>query len=142
MGHAVYSTDNLISIREAAHRGITKVRLDKWTNPDDYMELTIVDGLLGPWVKLWSPINEVIGATNPQKLLITMLGDLDDPCWRALPRDLVHPKPCAPSQVSSYEITPSRRSITFQPCGVTSYNRNDVEQHYCGLCHRFIEVGE
>jgi len=28
-------------------------------------------------------------------------------------------------------------SITCPRCGMTSYNRNDIEQKYCGACHRF-----
>ena len=28
-------------------------------------------------------------------------------------------------------------SITCPQCGRTSYNRNDIEQKYCGACHRF-----
>lgn len=84
-------TDGLISINEAMRRGYTKLRLDKWSNPDDYMEFTIIDGKPGPWVSLWSPVNEVIGEPNPQKFIILMLGDLDDPCWRPLPKSLARP---------------------------------------------------
>ena len=31
-------------------------------------------------------------------------------------------------------------SITFHPCGVTSFNRNDIEQRYCVVCHRFMDL--
>jgi hypothetical protein len=80
---------HLMSIREAEARGFTKLRLDKWANPDDYLEFTIVEGGgFGPWVKLWSPANEIVGNENPHKMLITLLGDPDDPCWRPLPRGL------------------------------------------------------
>jgi len=29
------------------------------------------------------------------------------------------------------------RSITCPRCGRTSFNPNDIEQRYCGNCHRF-----
>jgi hypothetical protein len=83
--------DRLMSINEAVRRGYTKLRLDHWANPDDYMEFTIVVGTPGPWVKLWSPVNEIVGNKNPHLMLITMVGDLDDPCWRPLPKTLVRP---------------------------------------------------
>lgn len=88
---AIEGADRLMSINEAMTRGYSKLRLDIWANPDDYMEFSIFDGRPGPWVKLWSPTNGLIGEPDPQKLLITMLGDLDDPCWRALPKTLVRP---------------------------------------------------
>jgi hypothetical protein len=78
----------LISLREAERRGLTKLQLDRWTNPDDCIELTLIDGYFGPWVKLWSPMNELCNQDNPHKFLITMLGDLDKPDWRPLPREL------------------------------------------------------
>jgi hypothetical protein len=76
----------LISIKEAEARGFTKLRLDKWSNPDDYLEFTKTEHGFGPWVKMWSPANEIVGHDNPHKILITMLGDVNDPCWRPLPR--------------------------------------------------------
>jgi ribosomal protein L37E len=34
-------------------------------------------------------------------------------------------------------------SITCPRCGATSYNRNDIEQRYCGACHLFhAQLGE
>lgn len=73
----------LISIRDAAAQGIKNVRLDKWANPADHIEIPILaDGSIGPWFKLWSPVNDVIGAPNPQTLLCTMMGDLDEKIWR------------------------------------------------------------
>lgn len=32
-----------------------------------------------------------------------------------------------------------RPSLTCPYCQKTSYNKNDIEQRYCGNCHRFIE---
>jgi hypothetical protein len=78
----------LMSLREAAKAGITKVHADIWANPLDHLEITIVSvkdqsDMIGPWVKLWSPINRsVCEQENPQTFLITLAGDLDDRCWR------------------------------------------------------------
>lgn len=74
---------DLMSVNEAAKLGRKRFRLDKWINDLDHFEIDIVDGRPGPWVKLWSPFNgPVCEQENPQKMLITMIGDLDDKCWR------------------------------------------------------------
>lgn len=39
---------------------------------------------------------------------------------------------------SGYAIAADHRSITFRPCGTTSHNPKDVENRYCGRCHRFV----
>lgn len=36
-----------------------------------------------------------------------------------------------------YTISADGGSITCGNCGLVSYNKNDVEQHYCGRCHIF-----
>ncbi len=46
--------------------------------------------------------------------------------------------PCADPTRSSYEIAEDQESIRFLPCGIRSWNPNDVEHRYCGLCHRYI----
>jgi len=33
-------------------------------------------------------------------------------------------------------------SITCLFCGFTSYNPHDIEERYCGRCHRFHEAGK
>ncbi len=33
----------------------------------------------------------------------------------------------------------SARAIRFLPCGVVSYHLEDVRNHYCARCHRFID---
>ena len=37
----------------------------------------------------------------------------------------------------TFEIVKNGIAITCNKCGMTSYNRNDVEQRYCGNCHEF-----
>jgi hypothetical protein len=40
----------------------------------------------------------------------------------------------------SYRINETNPpSITCLVCGLTSWNANDVENRYCGFCHRFHE---
>lgn len=58
----------MISINTAVEREITKLRQPHWACPDDYLELHVSDGFLGPWAKLYSPLNEVIGQENPQRI--------------------------------------------------------------------------
>lgn len=80
----------LMSINEAVALGRTRFRLDKWVNDYDHFEIYIwIDQSpgsdqrsLGPWVKLWSPVNKLIGQKNPQTLLSTLLGDPDAKVWR------------------------------------------------------------
>lgn len=73
----------LMSINEAAKLGRKRFRLDKWANDLDHFEIYITeDDHLGPWVKLWSPLNEKIEQENPQTFLITELGDPDEKVWR------------------------------------------------------------
>jgi hypothetical protein len=76
----------MISIRQAAKQGIAKLRRPEWADPADHIHITIVDGLVGPWVELWSPINQEVNGCNPVKLLITEVGpdaEVFVPFWHA-----------------------------------------------------------
>jgi len=42
----------------------------------------------------------------------------------------------------TYTIAEDGKSITFQPCGYTSHNKNDVESRYCAACHRWMGLLE
>lgn len=70
----------MISINEAIDNDVTRIRMPKWANREDHLRLTIIDGKLGPWIELHSPLNEVLGEENPQQLLVTGF-DLDDPIY-------------------------------------------------------------
>lgn len=80
-----------LSINEAVTAGITKLRLAKWLNPADHIEIAILkerpdggENQLGPWWSLWSPMNEEVNGRNPVKNLVVGpmgLGDLDDEVW-------------------------------------------------------------
>lgn len=60
----------LISINEAAARGIDKLRQPRWANPEDYLKIDILDGKAGPWGHLYSPVNETISGRNPVDMLL------------------------------------------------------------------------
>lgn len=45
----------LISINEAAKLGHRRLRKPEWLSPLDYIEIDIIDGQLGPWIRLYSP---------------------------------------------------------------------------------------
>lgn len=55
-----------MTLEEAAKKRIERVRLDIWSNKNDYLKLTIIDEKLGPILKLYSPTNKIIGEKNPQ----------------------------------------------------------------------------
>jgi hypothetical protein len=48
---------------------------------------------------------------------------------------------CNPRDITC-TVAPDGKSITFHPCGVTSYNETDVEQRYCARCHRWMGLIE
>jgi hypothetical protein len=48
---------------------------------------------------------------------------------------------CSPREIT-YSIAADGKSITFQPCGLTSYNPIDVEQRYCARCDRWMDLVE
>jgi hypothetical protein len=50
------------------------------------------------------------------------------------------PAPCAQGERSTCVISEDRTTIMFLPCGVISFNANDVRERYCGHCHRFMET--
>ncbi len=49
--------------------------------------------------------------------------------------------PCSPDDISC-TVAPDGKSIRFEPCGVTSFNLNDVENRYCAVCHRWMALLE
>ncbi len=64
-------SDELISLREAAKQNIATLRRPNWSDPADHVKITIADGLLGPWIELWSPMNERINGRNPVKQFLS-----------------------------------------------------------------------
>ena len=74
----------LISMNEAAAQGIERICQPHWAFPTDYFKLDIIDGRLGPWVHLYSRMNETISQPNPQDVLWIMEGgaaQADERVW-------------------------------------------------------------
>ena len=73
------SLDELISINEAARRGIERVRKPVWANPYDHIKIDIFDGKPGPWLHLWCPFNGECNGNDPIDILIVdpFVGNLD-----------------------------------------------------------------
>jgi hypothetical protein len=46
---------------------------------------------------------------------------------------------CNPHDIS-YTVAADGQSILFRPCGVRSFNANDVKEKYCARCHRFMDL--
>lgn len=59
----------LISINQAAKQGVTKLRQPNWANPEDHIRIDIVDGRAGPWIHLFSPMNDELHGRNPVDIL-------------------------------------------------------------------------
>jgi hypothetical protein len=55
-----------MTLREAAAKGVERVRLAHWANPSDYVKIDIIDGLAGPWAHLYSPVQDLPGYERPQ----------------------------------------------------------------------------
>lgn len=71
---------DLISIRDAAAKGIERLRQPQWVNPMDHIKIDLVKGILGPWVHLWCPFNTECNKRDPVDMLLWQVG-LDDAEW-------------------------------------------------------------
>jgi hypothetical protein len=60
---------DLISIAEAAAKGIDRVRLPIWANPLDHLKIDIIDGKPGPWLHLFAPFNKECNGRDPVDFL-------------------------------------------------------------------------
>jgi hypothetical protein len=68
--------DDLISVVDAASKGIERIRMPQWICPFDHIKLYIIDGSPGAWFEFWSPTNEKINDLDPIMVFITDMGDL------------------------------------------------------------------
>lgn len=59
----------MISIAEAAARGIQRLRLPVWANPLDHLKIDIFDGKPGPWTHLFCPFNKECNGRDPVDIL-------------------------------------------------------------------------
>lgn len=61
--------DKLISCRQAVQQGIERLRKPNWSHPFDHIKIDIIDGELGPWIHLFSPLNNMINGNDPTSIL-------------------------------------------------------------------------
>lgn len=73
-------TDELISIKEAAARGIERVRKPIWANPLDHLKIDIIEGKPGPWMHLWCPFNKKCNGRDPVDMLWIAM-NYDEKSW-------------------------------------------------------------
>lgn len=57
------------TLGEWAKLGVSRVRLAVWANPEDYVRLDLFDGMHGPWLHLYAPVQAVLGYPSPQDVL-------------------------------------------------------------------------
>lgn len=78
-------TPEQLSVREAARRGVERVRDPRWSHPMDHLRIDLMgDGKMGPWLHLYSPFNGVVNQRDPVDLLV-LAGtiNLDNRCLTA-----------------------------------------------------------
>lgn len=76
----------LISINEAAARGIERLRKPTWANPCDHLKIDVLrDGDAdkpGPWTHLYTPFNKECNGRDPVDILCVTQGmDYTEHCW-------------------------------------------------------------
>jgi hypothetical protein len=60
----------LFSLREAAARGVSRMRQPNWSHPMDHIKIDILsDGSMGPWAHIYSPLNKSINGRDPVDML-------------------------------------------------------------------------
>lgn len=61
--------NELISIEQAAERGIERLRQPQWATPEDHIKIDIVNGKPGPWTRLYAPFNLECNGRDPVEIL-------------------------------------------------------------------------
>lgn len=69
-------TDELISLNDAAAKGIERLRKPVWTDPMEHIKIDAIDGRLGPWVRLYSPGSLSCNGEDPVAMLLSTCGNL------------------------------------------------------------------
>lgn len=59
----------LISIAQAAEKGIARLRKPVWANQMDHLKIDIINGIPGPWLHLHSPFNKELTGSDPVDVL-------------------------------------------------------------------------
>jgi hypothetical protein len=55
----------LISVAQAAEKGIERLRKQIWANQMDHLKIDIIDGKPGPWLHLYCPFNKECNGRDP-----------------------------------------------------------------------------
>jgi len=63
------TTTKLISIDQAADRGILRLRKPKWVHPMDHILIGTIMGTPTPWADLYCPMNKECNGRDPVRLL-------------------------------------------------------------------------
>jgi len=61
----------LITIMEAAERGIERLRKPIWAASEDHLKIDIIDGKPGLWLHLFSPFNKECNGRDPVDFIAT-----------------------------------------------------------------------
>jgi hypothetical protein len=67
----------MISISEAAARGVERLRKPTWASLLDHIEIDIINGQPGLWAHLWAPFNKECNGRDPVDVLILLWGRPD-----------------------------------------------------------------
>lgn len=59
----------MLSINQAAKRGITRLREPRWADPMDHIKIDLIGDCPGPWIHLYCPINKEINGRDPVDVL-------------------------------------------------------------------------
>lgn len=59
----------MISIRQAAAQGISRLRMPMWASTLDHLKIDIVNGKPGPWAHLYCPSNISVNGRDPIDIL-------------------------------------------------------------------------
>jgi hypothetical protein len=75
----------LLCLAEAARKGVDRLRLPIWANKMDHLKIDIINGELGPWGHLYSPINVGVNGKDPVSFIFGVQGvcDIHDRAYEA-----------------------------------------------------------
>lgn len=62
---------HLVSLNEAAAKGIERVRKPEWADRCDHLKINAVEGRPGLWLELWCPFNTRCNGRDPVKTMCT-----------------------------------------------------------------------
>lgn len=59
----------MFSLNQAAAQSITRIRRPEWSEPCDHFQIDIVEGKPGPWIHLYSPMNDELHGSDPVNMV-------------------------------------------------------------------------